>query len=175
MKRILALLLLLATALSLTSCAIRQRKTEDEGEYEEYLGRVEYADVYMPPLALCGEYSAFCATYKYRFVVMFETYTVGLFLSYGEDEYEAQKAAVLSRYEFFDAEDETLVSDPDATAEGYHFRLVKQDYPLETYKVGLLIGTDDADRRICYLYYYDCDLDVLNNLDVYIREHAYLP
>ena len=52
---------------------------------------------------------------------------------------------------------------------------VKQEYPLSTYKMGLLIGMNDQTQKICYLYYYDFDLDILDDLDLYVRTYFSMP
>ena len=92
-------------------------------------------------------------------------------LTYDEAEYHKQIEAIQSNYVFFNTEEDELQSDPDALVDGYNIHLVKQEYPLETYKTGLLIGMDETNRKICYLFYYDFDLDELNNLDDYIESN----
>ena len=174
MKKILSLFILFAMTISLSSCYCRKTKTVDTDEYNQYIVKVRYADDYMPSIEQCGNYSSFLATYK-KTVVIFEIYTVGLFLSYNEDEYNQQKEAILSSREFFNPEDNKLVSDCDAVIDGYNIQLVKQDYPLQTYKMGLLIGMDDYNKKICYLFYYDFDLDELDNLDSYVETYFNMP
>lgn len=174
MKRLLGILLLLIMAFSLGACLAQQTRTSEIQEYTQYLAKVEYAEEFMPRIEACGRYSSFVATYK-AVHGLFETYTVGLFLTYGEEEYREQKQAIESSYAFFCAEDEDLTSDCDGAVGNYMIRLVDGDYPLETYKMGLLIGTSDAERAICYLFYYDFDLDILDDLDAYVRSYVYIP
>lgn len=169
MKKTLCILVIFALTISLSAC-ISKRETKNIDEYYEYLAKVRYAEDYMPGKENCGNYSSIYATYKRTFAI-FETFTVGLFLSYDEAEYHKQIEAIQSNYVFFNTEEDELQSDPDAVVDGYNIQLVKQEYPLETYKTGLLIGMDETNRKICYLFYYDFDLDELNNLDDYIESN----
>ena len=159
----------------LGSCTLKEEKTSNIDKYPEYLGQVAYAEEYMPNIEQCGNYSSMLATYKKSGVIIFVTDTVGLFLSYNEDEYYEQKEEMLSSFEFFYPEDEELESDCDAVVDGYNIHLVKQEYPLSTYKMGLLIGMNDQTQKICYLYYYDFDLDILDDLDLYVRTYFSMP
>ena len=128
----------------------------------------------MPPVEQWGNYSSATMTYAHENFVIFDTYTVGLFLSYSEDEYSRQKENILASYVFFEQSDEELSSDCDAVWGGYTIRLVKREYPQETYRTGLLIGIDDSACKICYLFYFDFDLDVLDDLDAYLKEFFYM-
>lgn len=172
MKKALCILVIFAMTVSLSAC-ISKTETENIDEYYEYLAKVRYAEDYMPGEDHCGHYSSIHATYK-RTILMFETYTVGLFLSYDEAEYQKQIEVIQSNYVFFNTEEDELRSDHDATVDRYNIQLVKNEYPLETYKMGLLIGMDDTNQKICYLYYYDFDLDELDNLDEYIKSNFYM-
>ncbi len=169
MKKLLGILLLLVMAFSISGCS-QQLKSSKIEDYNKYLAKVEYAKEYMPSVENCGEYSSVLATYKLT-TFLFDTYTVGLFLSYDQEEYQKQREEIALEYVFFTPDDETLQSDCDAAVEGYDIRLVKQEYIQPTYKMGLLIGFDDSKQKICYLYYYDFDLDVLDNLDGYVRQY----
>ena len=173
MKKVLSVLVLIAVSISLSSCSVKKIKTTELNEYDEYLSKVEYAEDYMPSLEQCGNYSSFFATHKHQSFYL-ETETVVLFLSYNEDEYNKQKEAILLNYVFYDSEDKGLESDCDAVVDGYNIKLVNRNYPLETYKMGLLIGMDDANKKICYLFYYDFDLDDLDDLDAYVESYFYM-
>lgn len=175
MKKVLSISVLIVMLLSLSSCTRRKQKTTDEAEYENYLSKVEYSEDYMPSMAWCGNYSSATATYKHEYLIFFDVYTVGLFLSYNEYEYNSQKNAILSDYKFFSVGDESLDSDCDATIEDYNIQLVKDEYEYSTMKMGLLIGLDDTNYKICYLFYYDFDLDSLDDLDSYIEDFFYFP
>ena len=160
--------------LSLSSCFSKKMESENIDEYYKYLGKVRYAEDYMPSVEQCGNYSSIMATYKST-VPIFETHTVGLFLSYDEAEYNKQINAIQNNFVFFNTDDDELQSDHVAVVGGYNIQLVKQEYPLETCKTGLLIGMDETNRKICYLFYYDFDLDELDDLDDYIESNFNMP
>ena len=82
MKKTLCILVIFALTISLSAC-ISKRETQNIDEYYEYLVKVRYAEDYMPGKENCGNYSSIYATYKRTFAI-FETFTVGLFLSYDE-------------------------------------------------------------------------------------------
>ena len=174
MKKAISFFLLLVIIFSLSSCTMAKSKTSNTARYEKYLSKVEYSESHMPDLEQCGNYSSMNATYTYECFLFFDVYTVGLFLSYSESEYEAQKNNILSNYEFFKPDDENLKSDCNATVKNYNIQLVKAEYEYSTIKMGLLIGTDDSNCKICYLFYYDFDLDVMDDLDTYIENYFYL-
>ena len=174
MKKLFSIFILSVILLSLSSCTARRIKTTKEDKYEKYLSKVEYATDFMPDTDACGNYSSLTATYQHEDLFFFDVYTVGLFLSYNESEYEAQKNQIFSNYEFFTSDDESLKSDCDATIKNYNIQLVKGEYEYSTIKMGLLIGTDDTNHKICYLFYYDFDLDILDDLDTYIKNYFYL-
>lgn len=179
MKKFISLLIVAAAILSLlSSCSIRREsvkleKAEDMGKYEEYLAKVEYAADYMPQPNECGDYTSATVTYKKKLMLLFESYSVGLFLSYDNAEYNKQKELILADYNFLTSD--SAESDPDASVGGYSIRLADKEYPLQTYKMGLLVGINDSENKICYLFYYDLDLDVLDDLDSYVEEFFFFP
>ena len=174
MKKILSILVLIVLLFTLSSCTVKKTKTTKEEKYDNYLSKVEYAENYMPNADACGNYSSLTATYKHEFLLFFEVHTVGLFLSYNENEYASQKNHIITNYEFFTPDDVSLESDCDATVGNYNIRLVNYEYKYSTTQMGLLIGMDDTNHKICYLFYYDFDLDVMDNLDAYIKDYFYL-
>ena len=101
MKKILSFCILFLMIMMLGSCTLKEEKTSNIDKYPEYLGQVAYAEEYMPNIEQCGNYSSMLATYKKSGVIIFVTDTVGLFLSYNEDEYYEQKEEMLSSFEFF--------------------------------------------------------------------------
>ena len=173
MKKFLNVFVLLLIVIIFSSCSLRQKATSDITQYNIYRAKVQYAEEYMPKIEQCGNYCSMRSTYK-QSGFLFITDTIGLFLSYQEEEYQQQKEAILFSYDFFHPEDEDLSSDCEASVAGYTILLAKEEYPLDTYKMGLLIGINDTQQKICYLYYYDFDLDVLDDLDEYIKMYFYL-
>ena len=172
MKRFLGIITLVAMIFSLISCGSKTSISSNAEDYKVYLDKVEYAKDYMPSIASCGNFLSVVSTYK-KTVIFFDVYTLGLFLSYDEEEYNKQKEHIIQNYTFSDESESK--SDSLAKVNGYIIKLVEEDYPLETYKMGFLIGTDDNNHRIGYMYYYDFDLDVLDDLDSYVESYFEIP
>jgi RNAse (barnase) inhibitor barstar len=75
---------------------------------------------------------------------------------------------------FYEKHPDEQKTDFEAEVNGYSIKMVKEEYELEVYKSAYLIGVNEKDQKICYLFYYDFDMDVLEDLDSYIDEHFYL-
>lgn len=174
MRKFTLFVLIFSVLLMITGCTPKQQ-TNDISQYNNYLQEVTYADSYMPTESEFGAYSSIQITNQRTIIIPFETDVIGVFLSYNESDYQTQKAYISSHYSFYQPGEEGLVTDPDADINGYHIRLVKEDYDLPTCKMGLLIGTDDAAQKICYLFYYDPDLDTLSDLDDFVADYTYFP
>lgn len=176
MKKICLLLALcIAVSMTFTACSEKFFST-DEDDYYEYLEKVAGAADFMPSLSAVGEYSSFTATYKHsRTALMYELDTVGLFLSYEDEEAFLDAVEDLS-YEhlFYEKHPDEQKTDFEAEVNGYSIKMVKEEYELEVYKSAYLIGVNEKEQKICYLFYYDFDMDVLEDLDSYIDEHFYL-
>lgn len=175
MKKLLLILLTTLFLFLFAACAMVSKASTNVEKYEAYLSEVAYSKDYMPSIGQCGEYVTATATYKRRTVLLFDTRTVGLFVTYDDAEYQKQIEKISSEYAFFSADDEALQSDCHAVVGEFSIRLVKTEYDLPTYKMGLLIGMDNANNGICYLYYYDFDLDVLDDLEEYIFDSFRIP
>ncbi len=175
MRKAINILIVLSFLLFSVSCVTQKNITGDINDYSNYLEKVYLSEQYMPKTNELGKYSDVTITYRSEFEVMFETNTAGLYLSYDEANYEKQKNCIISNYKFFSPDDDDLKSDCDAAVCGYDIHLVRADYKYETYKTGLLIGTNDENRRICYLFYTDTELDILDDLDSFIEDYFYIP
>lgn len=170
MKKAFCLILAICCLLTLAGCTSK-KQTDDISKYSDYLAQVYHSELYMPASSTLGTYSDIHLTSQRTIIAIFQTDTVGLFLSYDEDNYKSQKECILENYTFYLADDPGLESDPDACIDGYDIKLVKATYDLPTHKMGLLIGINDSECKICYLYYYDFDLDILDDLDHYIASY----
>ncbi|MBE6587648.1 MAG: hypothetical protein E7647_04445 [Ruminococcaceae bacterium] len=176
MKKISLLLALcmLVTAM-LTACSDKYASSEAD-DYQEYLELVLNSKSFMPVLDDLGEYTSFEATYKHsRTAILYQLDTVGLFVTYEDaDEFEYCLEELESDYRFFEDYPDEGETDYLCEAGGYSIRMVDAEYELEVYKSAMLIGVDEEKQKICYLFYYDPDMDVLGDLDGYVKEHFYL-
>ena len=179
MKRILALVIVLS--FFLTGCNIREKaefdinireKVEtDIDKYESICNEVENASVLMPDLDEIGDYNEVKFTYKiycYSFFIGFVSDGIGLWAQYDESDYEEEKERVLSSYEFLEEpiiDSRGLYELPvtEFAYKGYDTKIVPdEDYiDFGACKSFLMIGFNDNEYAICYLYYYDIDIDYL--------------
>ena len=176
MKKLSLLLALCVTAVFLLTACSERFFSSEETDYAEYIEKVVGAKEYMPSLAEAGEYTSFEATYKHsRTALLYELDTVGLFLTFEDDKAFADALDGLSfEYIFYDDYPDEEKTDYIAEVGGYEIRMVKEEYELEVYKSAFLVGVNEEKHKICYLCYYDFDMDSLADLDSYIEEHFYL-
>ncbi len=176
MKKISLLLALCIMATFLLTACSEKFVSSEEIDYSEYIEKVAGAGSFMPTLDQVGNYSSFKATYKHsRTALMYELDTVGLFLTYDDADDFAEAVENLS-YEhlFYEGHPDEEKTDHLAKVKGYDIKMVKEEYELEVYKSAFLIGVNEEKQKICYLFYYDFDMDSLSDLDSYIDEHFYM-
>lgn len=159
----------------LSSCVTMSQMTSGgEGEYADYLAKVTYSKDHMPSVESLGAYTDLQITYKYTqdfaIIVLFETHSVGVFVSYDEDGFGEQTEYISKNYSFFESNPDENGTDHFATIAGYEITMVDAEYEFEIYKSCLLIGVNETEKKICYLFYYDFDRDSLTDLDGYIKE-----
>jgi len=110
------------------------------------------------------EYDAFMTA-------LFQSDTDTLICAYTPEEYALQKAATEQQYEFA-AEPYTYrehVCPAEIELDGYSFRLRIGEgiwYPKEV----ALVGTNDETHEIVHIYFYDMDLDYIDDLARFITE-----
>lgn len=176
MKKIsLLLALCIVVSMVLTACSEKFFST-DEADYYDYIEKVTGAEKYMPSLTALEDYSSFAATYKHsRTALLYELDTVGLFLSFDDEEVFQDAVDVLAYdHTFYEKYPDEEKTDFKAEVDGYVINMVKEEYELSVYQSAFLIGVNMEEMKICYLYYYDYEMDVLDDLDSYIDEHFYL-
>ena len=170
--------LFLAIPLSLAYDVIIGRTTMKEctdiNEYEKYVEEVSYASKFMPNLNDLGVYEDAKFGYRlsmYSSFLGFYSDGISLFVTYG-DNYTETKENVLNSYEFLN-ENEMVDESGDIQFpltsfdyKGYTFQIVPyRNYwtnsSSSTCKSFMMIGYNDANNTILYLYFYDFDIDYL--------------
>ncbi len=104
---------------------------------------------------------------------MFESEGISLFLDYKEEDFASEKDKVLTSYTFIDS---PIIGD-----DGYYqFPVSSFDYKDYSFKVSpkypyyegteeyscksfTMVGFDEVNKSIAYLYYYDADIDYLDD------------
>ena len=157
--------------------------------YDTFIEKVTYAETFMPALEDVGAYEHADAYYRYIFRLMFESRSVNLTLTYSAENYEQQKQAALAGYQFDEiVESEQHLHKPSCakdcavlydtvsnycTYRTYTIYVVSPsdlnpDYRVLIPKYFGMIGFSDTNHKICYLYYYDYDLDILGDMTEFL-------
>ena len=137
------------------------------------------------PLELGDPESMECHVYTFSFVI-FQSRSCTLLCRYGEEEYEEAKAALEARYRFrtqlLDTEyafgDKQVKQIEPYTRIGDDFFRVllprddESEFTDEFYKNCILIVTNDVRREIGYIAFADMDLDVAEDLSVFLLDYC---
>ena len=185
MKKLFSIILCLIMICSLSSCG-RVRRVEpvtwgfsnyDINKYEQKRASVKYAADFMPSLDELDGYSDIAYSYQYTNQLMFEIFSMVLYVEYPADVYEEKKLEVLSSYDFLEetriSKDGESYQSPAAIFEygGYIFRTSVNTlvgyYDNVYCKSFAFIGVNDEKYRISYCYTYDFDLDTFGSIEKY--------
>lgn len=213
MKKIIKIIIGCTCALLLlNACALSKKySSRNIEDYEIYLKEVIYPNdeiyYFMPKLEDVGSYKEFVVTRRTLNDYFFDTTeSIGLYLTYDDEEYQKEKDKINEEYYLLNNEKElpddyvittypngeehTMhdeikdnLKDLDANVNGFHIQVVYLDFlKYNTYKHFYCyphnlktIGFNDRERKVCYLYHYDSELDEIDNLDKFIKKHYYFP
>ncbi|WP_430832772.1 hypothetical protein [Clostridium butyricum] len=145
---------------------------------KEYLSRDNKIDSkakdVMPSLESLLEYEDIKYVSTHRSMVLFESDSIALIVSYDDDTYENEKSKLDDDYVFLKQEvkskfDETkyYITENEFSINSYKFRVIDdtQSSNIEYPKSFGIIGTSDEKNSIAYLYFYDFDLDYIGKED----------
>ncbi len=131
-----------------------------------------YAKNFMPANEDLPKYKDISYKYSHFSIVLFETEAITLVVKYDEETYEKEKEKLTEKYEFLDHK---VVSDFDKSKyyipeyefsiNNYDFKVAdsKDNYEADYPKSFGMIGISDEEKSIAYLYFYDGDLDYIQN------------
>ncbi|OPJ65821.1 hypothetical protein [Clostridium chromiireducens] len=129
-----------------------------------------YAKDCMPAIDDLPKYRDISYKYNYVSTIMFETETITLNISYDEETYENEKKKLTEKYKFLNQkfvsnfdESKYYIPEYEFSMNSYNFKVVDQngDYKAEYPKSFCIIGTSDEKKSVAYLYFYDFDLDYI--------------
>lgn len=195
-KRYLKFSLIFSTLL--TSCAKDYYSSTNIADYQSYIAKVSLANYWMPKLEEVGEFEEFLVTLRLSNDIFEDmTDSIGLFLKYDETNYKKEKAEIESAYHLLNNEsqlpdnynipesDMTLydyletIKDFDAEINGYYIQVVYRDLTeVKYYEYWLnleLIGFNEKEQKICYLYHYNGGTVKIKNLDEFIVDRYNFP
>ena len=143
------------------------------------LQEVEKAEVYMPQLEQLGNYNSVLIATRMEGVVYYE-YTITLCVKYEEQDYENECKNVDERYVFLTDTREAQglgIKDEDlfGEANGFKFYIVKSSISGSVTNHGMLVGKNDLEKKIAYLFYYDETLDSINDIGNFAKDNFVLP
>ena len=188
MKKFIAICLCVAVVLSLSACSaemIEDLFTWDTVDYniENYESKrnsIANAAYFLPTLEALGEYSRVNYSYQHTEMLIFQAQTISLYLEYTPEMYRAMKEVVLSSGNFLE---KTLLCSDGAsyqttpanfTYRGYQFKtgVSEKDHSSDYCKEFILVGMSDEKCRIAFCYFYDMDLDYIDDADKSEQEVA---
>lgn len=165
-------------SLILFSCT-RNNSSNNTSDYEAYLQTARGAEVYMPKLEDIGEYKKIVINHKRTEYLLWELNAVSLEIQYDEAEFYSQLERINEKYMFLEESTNNL-NDVDATVQGYNVRIAEMQYnPNDEYfyyypKCFMMIGVNEDEYSIVFMYHYDVDLDEIEDLDKFIKKYYVL-
>ena len=173
------LILLFCCCFCLSSCSKRYSSSYEE-DYTKYISEVVDAELYMPQLGELGNYKSFLAGRRTCNDIFIDTTeTISLIVQYGKDDFNLAIDQIETRYEFVNSALDNY-EDYEAEVHDYYFRVDLNslcemvNYPSgETVlvpKCSLIIGINEIENKIAYLYYWDAEMQNMNDLDKFIED-----
>ena len=182
-KKVKAIILLMfSICFCLCSCSKRYSSIKIE-DYEIYLYEVYNAELYMPRIDSLGNYESIFVGRKTPGDVFFNTNdSIALIVQYDFESYDYEFSRIRDSYRFL-VEAQNNLQDVEAVVDGFNFQIVKGsncfegsatgDFELTGHSI-LIIGYDEINYRIAYLYHYDHSNSFIEDLDKLIKKQYVL-
>lgn len=158
--------------ISLASCS-NSNNSNDEKDYVFYVNEVNGGYLNMPKIDEVGNFNNLSINRKSTIIFIWNIETVSLVLNYTEENFKEEIKKIYLKYNFVDETKENL-TDFSASVDGYDINIVETEEFFEEYycpKSFLMIGINENTNSILYMYYYDIDLDKIDNLDEFIKDY----
>ncbi len=172
MKKLICLLIGVCT---LTSCSnIKKVISRNLDTYVTDCESVKNASVLMPNIKDLGAYFQIKYTYQstcYSILMDFNSDGLALFVKYDQTIYAIQKEKTLHSYTFLDEPilefDKYVMPVTEFKYRGYLMKIVLDQEYIDycACKSFMMIGFDDTNSAIAFLYYYDFDIDYIADID----------
>ncbi|GAA0086413.1 hypothetical protein UT300007_28530 [Clostridium sp. CTA-7] len=160
----------IAFSLFITGCSNKSLNAED------YLNSGTLIDskakYIMPELEDLPEYKNIEYKYTHKSMLIFESHSVALIVSYDDNTFESEKEKLNEQYTFlgekikseFD-KSKYYIPEYEFSVERYTFRVIGKDCaPNTKYPKSFgMIGISEEKKSIAYLYFYDEDLDYIGD------------
>ena len=130
----------------------------------------------LPKLDNLGNYIDIKFKYYHKDVIIFESDAYTLTVKYDENNFNNEVAKINNNYHFQNntVKDINNEFNPNFTIDDYEFKLLSLDeydllsFPKEIY----LIGFDNKNHEIIYIYFYDNDLDYITSFKDFLYEYC---
>lgn len=173
------LLILLIILVCLSSCTKSYNSNKEE-DYERYISEVVDAQLYMPNLEDLGVYESIFVSSRIRNDLFFDTTdTIALIVQYDESNYDIATNNLENKYKYISHELENY-KDFEASIKNFNFRVdLNSLYEMINYpsnevvlypKCSLIVGLNEIEHKIAYLYYWDVEVNCMEDLDKFIEE-----
>lgn len=173
MKKYLSLLAVLCILLS--GCGTHKSVMTGMEHYGPYREGIQFASEFLPQISELGAYTDIEFTYQetcYSGFMGFYSDGLALLVKYDPQTYEAQKSRVLDAYDFLEepvmrSSDTYELPVTEFDYNGYSMKIVPDADYLEfcACKSFMMLGLNDDECTIAYLYYYDYDIDYIAEID----------
>ena len=178
--KIRALILLLCVCCLCFSACSKRYTSSNEEDYAIYISEVTGAELYMPKLDDLGDYESILIGRRTNNDIFIDTTeTVSLVLRYAEVNFDVVVNQIEGKYEFINSPLDNY-QDYEATVSNYSFRVDYNSlYEMVSYpsgesvlepKCSLIIGINRVENKIAYLYYWDIEIQEMDDLDKFILE-----
>ncbi len=126
----------------------------------------------MPELEDLPEYKNIEYKYTHKSMLIFESHSVALIVSYDDNTFESEKEKLNEQYTFLDEKIKSefdkskyYIPEYEFSVESYTFRVIdKNSTPNTKYPKSFgMIGVSEEKKSIAYLYFYGEDLDYIRD------------
>jgi len=170
MKKIYTVIFTTIILLCSSGCSYNESiKLSDINDYDDYVTNVSYSREFMPDLSDLEGYESIDVIYYNDRPSTNNTHTINLIVTYSNEYYNNAKSKYLSEYSYLEAslydpdnKNRMLVSDAEVEYNNYLIKVVfdeKFDYP----KDFGMIGFNDIEYKLCFMFSYNDSLDYLNS------------
>jgi hypothetical protein len=163
-------ILIIVLILSFTAC---NKSSTNVKKYLNSGGKIDtYAKSFMPAINDLPKYQDMSYKYNRFSSILSDTDTMTLAVHYDEETYKKEKEKLEEKYRYLEQKvvsdfdkSKYYIPDYEFSINSYNFRVANgnDNYSAKYPKSFAMLGTSDEKKSIAYLYFYDYDLDYIEN------------
>lgn len=166
-KKYLLIYLLISLLGLLGGCNAKVEKLTSIDDYDKYLQLVKKSDTFMPNLELIGIHEKVNVYYYERQGPTLYSKSINLIITYSDTQYELYKWDSMDKNEFleepFIQHGHVVIPEVKFDYKEFEINVVKNDSFWYPSQFGM-IGYSDINKQICYIFYYDIELDMIADM-----------